>query len=77
MSNMSYCRWENTLNDLQDCVDSFHEGVSNEYETRARRQMMEVAEELLRLYRENQEMVDNEELNAEGRGETDEAETEG
>lgn len=22
MSNMSYCRWENTSNDLQDCFNS-------------------------------------------------------
>ena len=22
MANMSYCRWENTANDLQDCMNS-------------------------------------------------------
>ena len=25
MSNMSYCRWQNTLNDLRDCAASLEE----------------------------------------------------
>ena len=69
MSNMSYCRWENTLSDLEDCVESFHEGVANRDEARARLRMMALAEELLSLYRSESEMVDGMELNAEGRGE--------
>lgn len=74
MSNMSYCRWENTLSDLEDCVESFHEGVANRDEARARQRMMEVAEELLALYRSDREMVDGRELNAEGRGESEDEE---
>lgn len=41
MSNMSYCRFENTLRDLQDCVDAMEEANSltdldlNQYETNA------------------------------------------
>ena len=27
MSNMSYCRFENTLNDLRDCYDNLDEEV--------------------------------------------------
>lgn len=72
MSNMSYCRWENTLSDLEDCVESFHEGVANRDEAHARLRMMAVAEELLALYRSDREMVDGKELNAEGRGYEDE-----
>ena len=72
MSNMSYCRWENTLSDLEDCVESFHEGVANRDEARARLRMMALAEELLSLYRSESEMVDGMELNAEGRGEDEE-----
>lgn len=68
MSNMSYCRWENTLSDLEDCVESFHEGVANRDEARARRRLVEVAQELLDLYQNDRQMVDGEELNAEGRG---------
>jgi hypothetical protein len=74
MSNMSYCRWENTLSDLEDCVESFHEGVANRDEARARLRMMAVAEELLSLYRSDREMVDGKELNAEGRGESEDEE---
>ena len=74
MSNMSYCRWENTLSDLEDCVESFHEGVANRDEARARLRMMAVAEELLSLYRSEREMVDGRELNAEGRGESEDEE---
>ena len=76
MSNMSYCRWENTLSDLEDCVESFHEGVANRDEASARQRMMAVAEELLSLYRSEREMVDGKELNAEGRGCEDEEEVE-
>lgn len=74
MSNMSYCRWENTLSDLEDCVESFHEGVANRDEAQARLRMMAVAEELLALYRSDREMVDGKELNAEGRGEDEDGE---
>lgn len=28
MANMSYCRFENTSNDLQDCVDALNDGIS-------------------------------------------------
>lgn len=73
---MSYCRWENTLSDLEDCVESFHEGVANRDEASARQRMMAVAEELLSLYRSEREMVDGRELNAEGRGCEDEEEVE-
>jgi hypothetical protein len=76
MSNMSYCRWENTLSDLEDCVESFHDGVANRDEASARQRMMAVAEELLSLYRSEREMVDGRELNAEGRGCEDEEEVE-
>lgn len=76
MSNMSYCRWENTLSDLEDCVESFHNGVANRDEASARKRMMAVAEELLSLYRSEREMVDGKELNAEGRGCEDEEEVE-
>ena len=27
MSNMSYCRWENTLSDLRDCNDALNDMV--------------------------------------------------
>lgn len=27
MSNMSYCRFENTLSDLRDCLDALYDGA--------------------------------------------------
>lgn len=29
MSNMSYCRFENTLADLQDCLEALEDGALN------------------------------------------------
>ena len=29
MSNMSYCRFENTMNDLQDCYDHMDDDISD------------------------------------------------
>lgn len=56
MSNMSYCRFENTLADMKDCLNAIEEagGISNyirnedpsAYELQAMTAMIEVAEEL-------------------------------
>jgi hypothetical protein len=35
MSNMSYCRWQNTLSDLRDCAASLEERDSLSREERA------------------------------------------
>lgn len=51
MANMSYCRWENTARDLQDCfnalseVDNIAEWYAdlNEYEQRGFRNVMALA----------------------------------
>ena len=40
MSNMSYCRFRNTLADLRDCEDSIYEPADNRDEERARLQML-------------------------------------
>ena len=77
MSNMSYCRFENTVSDLEDCVESWSDGVSSKDEARARQRLVEVAEELLSLYRSDREMVDTLELNEEGKSyEADDDDTE-
>jgi len=36
MANMSYCRFENTVSDLQDCYDRMDDGDLSESETQAR-----------------------------------------
>lgn len=40
MSNMGYCRFENTLGDLQDCYDNMDEKERNESEDKARKRMI-------------------------------------
>jgi hypothetical protein len=45
MSNMSYCRFRNTLGDLRDCVDHLDEPLGNlvEDEEQARTLLIELA----------------------------------
>jgi hypothetical protein len=42
MANMSYCRFQNTLRDLQDCHDNMDSGDLSESEFYARRHMIEL-----------------------------------
>ena len=53
MSNMSYCRFENTLPDMQDCVGAL-ESISDiselsDTERRAAKEMMETATYMVEL----------------------------
>ncbi len=45
MSNMSYCRFQNTLNDLWDCKDHLDEDLSDD-EERARKRLIELCREI-------------------------------
>jgi hypothetical protein len=47
MSNMSYCRFRNTLNDLRDCANNFDEDDLSDDEHNARRSMILEIVELL------------------------------
>lgn len=47
---MSYCRFENTTRDMQDCLDAIEEGDTRElsrYEATALRHFLALAEEIL------------------------------
>ncbi len=56
MANMSYCRFENTLNDMKDCLYALEEAGSkeeyvkedtpSEYEMSAINEMKQIAEQL-------------------------------
>ena len=46
MSNMSYCRWENTYRDLVDCAESLNEATS-EREFHFRKRLLTTAAEML------------------------------
>ena len=49
MGNMSYCRFENTLSDLHDCIRNIYREAENSTDEHYRQEMialfMEVAEE--------------------------------
>ena len=54
MSNMSYCRFENTVGDLQDCIEAIHDWEEeckdlNSYEMRALKDLLEQAREIVEL----------------------------
>jgi len=42
MPNMNYCRFENTLGDLQECYDSIDEPDLSETEEKAREALIEL-----------------------------------
>ncbi|QAX99439.1 hypothetical protein PaSz4_61 [Pseudomonas phage PaSz-4] len=46
MANMSYCRWENTLNDLRDCAEHVNDHLGGS-EARARARLLELAADML------------------------------
>ena len=45
MGNMSYCRFENTANDLADCVNAIRRGQTdelNQYEVQGLRRLLDL-----------------------------------
>lgn len=56
MSNMSYCRFTNTLSDLRDCyehMDGLGEKLSEE-EARARKRLIDLCAEIADDYRDDE-----------------------
>jgi hypothetical protein len=61
MSNMSYCRFQNTSGDLQDCLEVMQELIYNwerlsQKELSAMHNMKLIAEEFLELYDDLEEL---------------------
>ena len=50
MSNMSYCRWENTLSDLQDCSENIYDTDLSDSERRARIGLLKLAWEMVQEF---------------------------
>lgn len=52
MSNMSYCRFQNTLADLRDCLDHIndHEDDMSVYEQKARKELIDVCLDIVAEY---------------------------
>ena len=46
MPNMSYCRFENTMRDLRDCLDHIHKQCDNTYDESSRQEMIEMFNEI-------------------------------
>lgn len=54
MSNMSYCRFRNTLSDLRDCADHLEDELSMD-EHQARKHLIELAREIAGTVNEGEE----------------------
>ena len=63
MSNMSYCRFENTARDLQDCLDAIQDGEINDlgsqYEVDALEELLDLCKEVVAYKDEIQDAIDN------------------
>lgn len=51
MSNMSYCRFQNTSEDLRDCFENWEE-VKSEDEKRAQKRLLELCKGIVESYGE-------------------------
>tara|TARA_R100001591_G_C4316840_1_gene174398 strand:- start:61 stop:255 length:195 start_codon:yes stop_codon:yes gene_type:complete len=50
MGNMSYCRFENTANDLTDCVNAIRSGQTedlNQYEVQGLRRLLDLCNDII------------------------------
>ena len=54
MSNMGYCRFRNTLPDLEDCAEHLRDSVETE-EGRARQQLIDVCREIAAQFPEDED----------------------
>jgi hypothetical protein len=50
MSNMSYCRFQNTYRDLLDCEDSMNDSDLSPEEARAREKLLKLCQQIVREY---------------------------
>jgi hypothetical protein len=60
MSNMSYCRFENTSADLEDCLDAIQNGQFidlSRYEKSGLRNLLETCEEILEYKEEIEDEI--------------------
>lgn len=62
MPNMSYCRFENTVHDMQDCIYAIEEGDTSELsssEVRALEEFLDLAREITNLDMEIEQILEN------------------
>ena len=59
---MSYCRFENTARDLQDCINAINRGETdelNDYEVEGRRDILEMSNEIIDMKEFIKEIIDS------------------
>ena len=64
MSNMSYCRFENTSDDLQDCLNAIYNGETddlNEYEQRGLKQILKISKLIVQMEDDIEYTLENQE----------------
>ena len=62
MPNMSYCRFENTVHDMQDCIYAIEDGDTSELsssEVRALEEFLDLAREITNLEYDIEEILEN------------------
>ena len=62
MPNMSYCRFENTVHDMRDCIYAIEDGDTSELsssEVRALEEFLDLAREITNLEYDIEEILDN------------------
>ena len=59
MSNMSYCRFQNTLSDLQDCADYITDDSLSHEEEKARERLVDVCRAILDEWESMEEEENN------------------
>jgi hypothetical protein len=57
--NMSYCRFENTYNDLVDCLENIEFEAENERDERYRIRMIQLLKENMDLFEDLKFALDN------------------
>ena len=56
MGNMSYCRFENTLPDLQDCYDNWDDNPDlSSHEKKAKARLLSLCKEIVEDYGDDDE----------------------
>lgn len=51
MSNMSYCRFQNTARALEDCIEHLDDDIKNDDEIDARSNLIEMCKEVAEMYK--------------------------
>ena len=54
MANMSYCRFQNTVGDLRDCLENWEEELSEE-EMRAQKRLLNICQQIVAWYGEDED----------------------